>query len=153
VHDEAAPSQEHGRDERFAQPKGAEQIHLEHTRQIFALGVEQPAQRRRAQRARVVDDDVDRAEHGLRLADDAVDGLFLADVGANWRDAYAFELELPCALRESRRVLRDERDLRAAPAELARQRKTEPARRSRDHHRGILPVHGHLRAPPPGSAA
>ena len=81
MHDEPAPAQRHPPGDRLGQPERPDQVDLEHAREVLALGVEQQPQRRRAERARVVDQQVDRPDQRRRRARDAVDGLLGADVG------------------------------------------------------------------------
>ena len=81
MHDEAAAAHRHPAGDGAGQPEGADEVHLQHAGEVLALGVEEQPQRRGAEGARVVDEDVDRPGQGRGRARDAMDVLLGADVG------------------------------------------------------------------------
>jgi hypothetical protein len=80
VQDETAAAQRHGSGQGLGETERAHQVHGQDPLEVLTVGVEQQRQRRPAQGAGVVDQDVHRPHQRGRGAGDAVDLLLLAHV-------------------------------------------------------------------------
>lgn len=130
VHDGPGPAERHRAGEDLGQAERTDEVGLEHRFEVFALHVEEQAQRRRAERARVVDRDREIADQARGLAGDAMDRVPVADVaGDRVRDA-AVAADRGDHVVERAGFARHERHACALRRELLGERATEAAART-----------------------